>query len=62
MKSVEFIKSKLKTYLGKVKLQQTGYTSLIDVTVTARNPEMARRLIKQLYGASARVSNVKEIR
>lgn len=42
-------KAKLKTYVAKVKLKQTGYTNIVDVTVQARNPEMARRLLQQQY-------------
>lgn len=39
----------LKTYSVKVKLKQSGYTNIIDTTVMARTPEMARRLLRQLY-------------
>jgi hypothetical protein len=40
----------LRTYAAKVRLKQTGYENIIDTTVQARNPEMARRLIRQQYG------------
>ena len=40
----------LRTYVARVKLKQPGYKNIIDTTVTARNPEMARRLIRQQYG------------
>lgn len=43
-------KSRLKTYAAKVKLKQTGYTSIVDTTILARNPEMARRLLKKQFG------------
>ncbi len=43
-------KSKMKTYQARVKLKQSGYTNIIDTTVMAINPEMARRLIRQQYG------------
>ncbi len=43
-------KSKMKTYHARVKLKQIGYTNIIDATVQARNPEMARRLLRQQYG------------
>lgn len=43
-------KSKLKTYIAKIKLKQPGYTNMIDTTVMARNPEMARRLLRKQYG------------
>lgn len=43
-------KSKMKTYHARVKLKQSGYTNIIDTTVMAINPEMARRLLRQQYG------------
>jgi len=48
-------KSNLKTYAARVKLKQTGYTNIVDATVMARNPEMARRLLHQLYGGNSSV-------
>ena len=39
----------LKTYIVKVKLKQPGYTNLIDTTVQARTPEMARRILRSQY-------------
>lgn len=53
---------KLKVFQAKIKLKQTGYSTLIDVTVNARNPEMARRLLRQLYGDKSMITNVKEIK
>ena len=50
MRADEFTKRKLKTYAVKLKLKQTGYSNMIDTTVMARNPEMARRLLRQQYG------------
>ena len=41
----------LKTYAAKVQLRQPGYRNIIDTTVQARNPEMARRLLRQQYGS-----------
>lgn len=54
MRASEIIrrKSKMKTYQARVKLKQPGYTNIIDATVQARNPEMARRLLRQQYGDS----------
>ena len=43
-------KNKLKTYHARLKLKQPGYTNIIDTTIIAKNPEMARRLIRQQYG------------
>jgi len=48
-------KSNLKTYAARVRLKQTGYTNIVDATVSARNPEMARRLLHQLYGGNSSV-------
>lgn len=39
----------LKTYTVKVKLKQIGYTNIVDTTVQARTPEMARRIIRAQY-------------
>lgn len=43
-------KSRLRTYVVKLRLKQPGYTNLIDTTVMARNPEMARRILRRQYG------------
>lgn len=48
-KEIKPVKNKLKTYAVKLKLQQTGYKNIIDTTIVARNPEMARRLLRQQY-------------
>ena len=48
-------KPQLKTYAARVKLKQSGYTNIVDATVMARNPEMARRLLHQLYGGNSSV-------
>jgi hypothetical protein len=40
----------LRNYAVKVQLKQPGYKNIIDTTVVARNPEMARRLVRQQYG------------
>jgi hypothetical protein len=50
MRAKELQRRGLKTYAAKIKLGQTGYVSIIDTTVQARTPEMARRLLRQLYG------------
>ena len=50
MRASELLNKKLKTYAVKLKLQQPGYTTQDDTTVQARNPEMARRLLRQQYG------------
>jgi len=55
-------KLKLKMWHAKIKLPQTGFASIMDIVVTAKNQELARRLIKQLYGPNSRITNVKEIK
>jgi hypothetical protein len=53
MKAQEFItKSKLKVYAVKIKLPQGGYNNIIDTTVMAKNPEMARRILRTQYNNS----------
>lgn len=43
-------KTALRTYAAKVKLRQPGYTNIVDTTVQARTPEMARRLLRRQFG------------
>jgi len=59
MRANEIIRKKnsLKTYSAKVRLKQPGYTNIVDTTVMARNPEMARRLIRQQYGGRSMLVN-----
>ena len=44
-------KKSLKTYVVKLKLQQKGSPMIMDTTVQARNPQMARIIVKQQYGS-----------
>lgn len=56
MRAEEFAllsKNKLKTYSAKIRLKQTGYENIIDTTIQARTPEMARRMLRQLYGGAS---------
>jgi hypothetical protein len=40
----------LRTFVVKLRLKQPGgYTQIMDTTVQARTPEMARRIIRQQY-------------
>ena len=39
----------MKTYAVKLKLRHLGHTNIIDTTVVARTPEMARRILRQQY-------------
>jgi len=41
----------LNTYIVKIRLPQKGYTVQMDTTVQAKTPEMARRMIHNLYGS-----------
>lgn len=53
----------LRTYALRVRLPQQGYTNIIDLTVQARTPEMARRLVKNLYGPAHKIlSQPREIK
>lgn len=42
--------ARIKNYVVRLKLKQPGYTQQIDATVQARNPEQARRVIRNQYG------------
>lgn len=62
MRAIEFDK-KLKTFAVKIKLKQKGYTNIIDTTVVARSPEMARKILRQTYNnKNVIVGQPKEIR
>lgn len=59
---IEEITGQFKFFAAKVRVKQTGYSQIIDTTITAKNQEMARRLIKAQYGKTALVSNVREVK
>jgi hypothetical protein len=59
---IEEFTNQFKFFAAKVRVKQTNYSQVIDTTVTAKNQEMARRLIKAQYGKTALVSNVREIK
>jgi len=40
----------LRTYAVKLNLRNTSYKNIIDTTIQARNPEMARRILRNMYG------------
>lgn len=40
----------LNTYLVRIRLPQQGHKIMMDTTVQARTPEMARRMIRAQYG------------
>jgi len=41
----------LDTYVVRLRLPQQGYTTIMDTTVQARTPEMARRVVRAQYGS-----------
>ena len=43
----------LNTYIIKIRLKQKSHSVMMDTTVQARDPEMARRMILNLYGPTA---------
>lgn len=43
---------KLKTYVVKLKLKSIGYTQILDTTVMAVNPQMARKIIANQYNST----------
>jgi hypothetical protein len=45
-------KTKLKTYLVKLKLKSLGYTQILDTTVMAVSPQMARKIIANQYDST----------
>lgn len=61
MKASEVITG-FKFYKVKVKVKAAGFTQIVDTTVTAKSPYMARRLAREQFGAQAILGDVKEIR
>jgi hypothetical protein len=51
MRAQDFLShtARMKTYMVRLRLRQKGYTQQMDTTVMARNPEQARRIIRQQY-------------
>jgi hypothetical protein len=45
-------KTKMKTYLVRLKLKSLGYTQILDTTVQAVNPQMARKIIANQYDST----------
>lgn len=48
MRAADLVKN-LNTYLVRIRLPQQGYKTIMNTTVQARNPEMARRMIRAQY-------------
>jgi len=51
MRAQDFLShtARMKTYVVRLRLRQKGYSQQMDTTVMARNPEQARRIIRQQY-------------
>jgi hypothetical protein len=45
-------KTKLKTYVVKLKLKSIGYTQILDTTIQAVSPQMARKIIANQYDST----------
>jgi len=43
------IPARLKTYAVKLKIKQSGYTTMLDTTIQARNPQQARQILHRQY-------------
>lgn len=48
-------------YSARVKVKNPMYTQGIDVAVYAKNPQMARELLKAQYGNDSIVADVRKI-
>jgi hypothetical protein len=42
----------MKTYLVRLKLKSIGYTQILDTTIQAVNPQMARKIIANQYDST----------
>jgi hypothetical protein len=45
-------KTKMKTYLVRLKFKSLGYTQILDTTVQAVSPQMARKIIANQYDST----------
>jgi hypothetical protein len=45
-------KTKMKTYVVRLKLRSPGYTQILDTTVQAVSPQMARKIIANQYDST----------
>ena len=45
-------KTRMKTYLVRLKLKSTGYTQILDTTIQAVSPQMARKIIATQYNST----------
>lgn len=62
MKAKEII-PQYKLWTASVRIQQPNYVGYLDVTVTAKNMQDARRLMRSQYGVPDwHVGSVKEVR
>lgn len=55
--------TQLKTYVARLRIKGVGYNNIFDTTIQARNPEQARRLLRQQHGdRSVIVGQPRELR
>ena len=45
-------KTRMKTYLVRLKLKSIGYTQILDTTIQAVNHQMARKIIANQYNST----------
>jgi hypothetical protein len=51
-----------KLFSARIKVKQPGYYEILDTTITAKDRDMARRLLKAQYGKTASIASIHEIR
>ena len=49
-------------YRAKVRIKNPNYSIITDVTVSAKNRDMARRILRAQFGANSLISNVTEVK
>ena len=60
MRLVEFAEG-FQIYAARVRVKNPLYTNSIDVAVFAKNPSMARALLRAQYGTDSVVADVRKI-
>lgn len=61
MKASEILPG-FKVYTAKIKVKTRNYTTNTDVSIFAKDIEMARRLLYQQYGKESVITQVREIK
>lgn len=49
-------------YTAKVRVRNPNYSIITNVTIPAKNRDMARRILRAQFGANSLVSNVQEVK